>query len=73
MEYKKQILVQANNYVKATILKDGNQVDSRIFSYTDCSAWAFVFRNETKQRESRFKMAHKWADEYIVQLKKYEE
>ena len=78
MKHIKKIRAEKDNYVLAEIWECGENgelikiIDSKTFMYTDCSFVSFVFRGEKAQRESRFKLAHIWADDYIKQLEKYE-
>lgn len=72
MKVTKKIIADTNNDVIAIILRGTEEVDRKRFNYTDASFFVYLFGGETKQRESKFKSAHKWADDYLTQIEKYE-
>ncbi len=70
MKYKKEILAVKDDNVLAKIFRDGVEVDKQEFN---CLNTSFMIGSVKWIRENRFIKAHKWADTYIEQLKKYEE
>lgn len=70
--YKKTVVAYDGSMVLASVFCDGKLRGEKLFGSTDCSFLVLMFGNYTKQREAVFKMSHKWADEFIEQMEKFE-